>query len=658
MTADVKLLERLVRHQILNQRFAGGQIKAALPIIRQLAKDLRKRIQSAEATEFQMGRMVALERDIQALVATATGDIQGVLELEDFAVQEAEFTQKLLGASVSIDLAEGLDLDAIRAITTRRKLRLVSGDTVKNLTIPEMWDEFSEAAGRDAMRVVQAGVLESKTQQQMARGVAELVTTRSRRQAETVVRTAVNGIGGAARNEVYGANRDILEGERFLATLDSSTTYQCAGHDQSVHPLGRGPMPPLHFGCVLPDCDVTPSGAISYVTKRPFNGEVIVIRTLGNRELTVTGNHPVMTDRGFIPAKLLKQGDRVVSSLGTDSLRASSNDDQVESVIEDRFDALLSSGRMQPVPVPYAPEDFHGDVTEEEVGVVLVDSELSDAMVSTLAHQFVKRFLKVTGSRALVGESAGREFAEFVFSFYMAERCGVSFGGESSDLLRARIIHAGLLLLGPVAGLTPRINQQVIDDAGRDTKLFANADRTPARLPHADDHIGIEGFMSGLSTGVDAVLFGGSVADGAADASYAGDFRGLYPLTEELDTVSEVGRRSFSGHVFNLMCGDGVYSASGIITHNCRSIRVPVIKEEYRIATQGERASMDGPVSNQLTYGGFLRNQSREFQDDYLGPRRAELFRSGQIKIDQFTDDMGRTLTLDQLRQRYDLTME
>jgi SPP1 gp7 family putative phage head morphogenesis protein len=339
MTAEMKLLERLTRRQILVQRFSGSQIKAALPIIRQLAKDLRKRIAAADATEFQMGRMVALERDIQALVATATGDIQGALDLEDFAVQEAQFTQKLLGASVSIDLAEGLDLDAIRAITTRRQMRLVSGNTVKTLTIPQMWQEFSEAAGRDAMRVVQAGVLEGKTQQQMSRAVAELVTTRSRRQAETVVRTAVNGIGGAARNDVYTANSDILEGERFLAVLDSRTTLTCSGIESrnDVYPVGQGPMPPMHYGC--------------------------------------------------------------------------------------------------------------------------------------------------------------------------------------------------------------------------------------------------------------------------------------------------------------------------------RSVRIPVVKSEYRIATQGERASYEGPVSNQLRYGGFLKRQSKEFQDDVLGPKRAELFRSGKLKMEQFTDDQGRVLSLDDLASRYDLAM-
>jgi hypothetical protein len=66
----------------------------------------------------------------------------------------------------------------------------------------------------------------------------------------------------------------------------------------------------------------------------------------------------------------------------------------------------------------------------------------------------------------------------------------------------------------------------------------------------------------------------------------------------------------------------------------------------------GERASMDGPVSNQTTYGGWLKGQSEEFQNDVLGPQRAQLFRSGKVKIDRFTDSNGRVLTLDELSAR------
>ncbi|USZ48125.1 minor capsid protein [Halomonas sp. DN3] len=249
MTAELKLLERLIRHQVMIQRLSSGQIKRALPILRQLAKDLRARIAAGDATEFAMGRMLTLERDIQVLVTEATDSIQQQLELEAFATQEIDFTQRLLGAAVTVDLAQGINTDMVAAVTTRRQLTLVSGDTVKRLTVPQMFDELSTAVGRDALRTVQAGVIEGRTQQDMARDVARMVTTRSRRQAETVIRTAVNGIGGAARNEVFAANSDIIEGEKWTSTLDGRTTPVCRSRDGEVYPLGQGPRPPAHYGC-------------------------------------------------------------------------------------------------------------------------------------------------------------------------------------------------------------------------------------------------------------------------------------------------------------------------------------------------------------------------------------------------------------------------
>jgi len=335
LTSHGKLLEALIRHQIYIQQFGGGQVKRALPILRALARDLQQRI--AGATEFQAGRMVALERDLREIIVHATTGIQGALELEDFAEQEAGFAAKLLASGATVEIRQGFTPEQIRAITTRSKMTLLSGKTQKRLTIRQAFDDFAQGVGRDSMRVVQAGVLEGKTTDAMVREVSRLVTTRSRQQAEAVIRTATNHVGATARDEVYRANADILEGERFMATLDSHTTITCAGLDRTLHPLGQGPRPPLHY--------------------------------------------------------------------------------------------------------------------------------------------------------------------------------------------------------------------------------------------------------------------------------------------------------------------------------RCRSIRVPEVKEEYRLGGLGERASMDGPVDNQLTYGGFLRRQSKEFQDDVLGPRRAALFRSGKVKINQFTDDAGRVLTLDELAAREGLTL-
>jgi hypothetical protein len=79
---------------------------------------------------------------------------------------------------------------------------------------------------------------------------------------------------------------------------------------------------------------------------------------------------------------------------------------------------------------------------------------------------------------------------------------------------------------------------------------------------------------------------------------------------------------------------------------------VPKVKDEFKIpGIDGERASMDGPVSAQTTYNSWLKRQPKEFQDEVLGLERAKLFRGG-MNIQKFVDDRGVLLDLDQLKAR------
>lgn len=89
----------------------------------------------------------------------------------------------------------------------------------------------------------------------------------------------------------------------------------------------------------------------------------------------------------------------------------------------------------------------------------------------------------------------------------------------------------------------------------------------------------------------------------------------------------------------------------------CRTTTTPVLKtaEEAGLAIKipvGVRASMNGPVAGNETYGSWLKRQSASVQEEALGPARARLFRSGKVSIDKFVDETGRTLTLKELKSR------
>ena len=95
--------------------------------------------------------------------------------------------------------------------------------------------------------------------------------------------------------------------------------------------------------------------------------------------------------------------------------------------------------------------------------------------------------------------------------------------------------------------------------------------------------------------------------------------------------------------------------------YNCRSTTSPLFKSDVK-ATDGKlikldeggtRASIDGQVSADLNYNDWLGKQSKAFQVDVLGKQKAELFRKGGLTMDQFVNDKGQELTLDQLKAKY-----
>lgn len=88
----------------------------------------------------------------------------------------------------------------------------------------------------------------------------------------------------------------------------------------------------------------------------------------------------------------------------------------------------------------------------------------------------------------------------------------------------------------------------------------------------------------------------------------------------------------------------------------CRSTIVPKVKKGMEIEGETFRPS-DGstgkrPVSGKLNYEQWLRKQSKEFQIEVLGKERQRLFAQQRLPLSRFIDSDGRTLTLQELRDR------
>jgi SPP1 gp7 family putative phage head morphogenesis protein len=98
---------------------------------------------------------------------------------------------------------------------------------------------------------------------------------------------------------------------------------------------------------------------------------------------------------------------------------------------------------------------------------------------------------------------------------------------------------------------------------------------------------------------------------------------------------------------------------------NCRSTTVPVIDYEGLgfdappSVTKGKRASADGPVPVNTSYGQWLKDQPRSVQEDVLGAGKVPYFNrlvdkyGAKDAMAKLVRDDGSELTLEQLRKRY-----
>lgn len=289
-------------------------------------------------------------------------------------------------------------------------------------------------------------------------------------------------------------------------------------------------LQPIHPGCVPTGSVVSvPSGEASHsaniawgeilaVTRRQYLGELIEFVTASGDEVRVTPNHPVLTDRGWLPAGLLSEGDAVFRTGGSHRIVGGGPDvDDSPALVEDVFEAARMAFPL--VRVPLASEDFHGDTADGEVDVVYTNGRFPSEWNSALDQPFSEgALMHAHGRRGLLDGSS-------------------SLGSllESVDPTASGLMGSGGLRGDFFGG-----------------HFGCSEHSGAAARPRFDAPAGEFGFESA-----------------AVYASQGRNLIGRLAGDVEGDSIVELRRVSFSGHVFNLHTREGWYSSNNHIVSNC-----------------------------------------------------------------------------------------
>jgi hypothetical protein len=276
-----------------------------------------------------------------------------------------------------------------------------------------------------------------------------------------------------------------------------------------------------HPNAVMAGTRVLAVGGVREAWRSRWHGPLARFRTAAGHDLSIGPNHPVLTTRGFVPAKLLRVGDHVVRRVRRDDAGntvAEPDLKNVEAVVEQVFDALSAVALSSRITA--APTYFHGDgnFCEGDVDVVRP-----------------RRLLKRVGDAALVQEAREGELM-LTRSELEAFACG---SAEAFDAPAVALASAGGVRRGHI---------------------------TRVRLPGTDG---------------DAAFGEAGAEGGVADTSLRRECERRLALEVTLDEIVEVGDvASYVGHAFDLRTESGFYFADGLIVSNCGRDFRPLTEDE------------------------------------------------------------------------------
>lgn len=209
----------------------------------------------------------------------------------------------------------------------------------------------------------------------------ETVQLGSPRRLRTIYRTNMQSAMMKGRAKDFLQDVEDRPYWQYEAVLDQRTRPMHRRLDGRVFrwddPFWRSFYPPLGFNCFPEGQRVE---AKAYAGSKAFYSGQIVEITTRKRRLTVTANHPILTDRGWVAACQIQESDNLVCagrhiegiSNPLISETVAVHNENCESSVEEIFNALSFHGLGS---LQAAPLDFYGDGAffEGEVDVVGAD---------------------------------------------------------------------------------------------------------------------------------------------------------------------------------------------------------------------------------------------------------------------------------------------
>lgn len=255
MTQNERLQDASIDHAVNVQTYANTLARRVIALLNRADPDIMAQVIQARdrlpQSQFNVTRLDQLLDSVRRLNAQNYQQVYNLLESElselvdtEIQWQTAQLAQAPGVAPVAIDPEQVAAAALSRPFQGRLLREWMSG-----------LEAEKAAAIRDAIRI---GYIEGQTTDQIVQRIrgtksakyADGLLEISRRNAQSVVLTAVSHTSNYAAGQVYEANSDVIKGLKYSAVLDMRTSAVCRGRSGNIYALGKPrPSLPAHFRC-------------------------------------------------------------------------------------------------------------------------------------------------------------------------------------------------------------------------------------------------------------------------------------------------------------------------------------------------------------------------------------------------------------------------
>ena len=241
-TVNDLIQDEMIRHAIGLDGYSNNVVSRIMAILNRsntrMTAELLEILSGVDVPTFKAERLASMLASVRSMIANGNAEAGDKLlsELKAFIDYETAYLNQMLLSYTPAAVH-------VASVSTAAVYSAAMSRPFQGVLLKEVWKDLAAQQFKLVRQSIAQGFLEGKTTDQIirelrgtkAKGYADGLLEKSRRDVEAVVRTALGHIAGNAHDAVYEKNADIIKGLKWSATLDLRTTPMCRIRDGKLY---------------------------------------------------------------------------------------------------------------------------------------------------------------------------------------------------------------------------------------------------------------------------------------------------------------------------------------------------------------------------------------------------------------------------------------